>query len=107
MASKYTLIDHCGAVLSDKGIKTAIKEKLLEIKSPKRLNIQPASLDIHMAKTIMTFYRRRAKDTMIDVKEPVDEYVDFEILDSRRGTILHPREFILGVTEEWFALSDK
>jgi dCTP deaminase len=106
MTSK-PLTDYNGSVLSDRGIKTALKEKLLVVQSPKKLNIQPASLDVHLAKTIMTFYRRRAKGTMIDVKEPVDNYVDYETLDAKKGTILHPREFILGVTEEWFALSDK
>lgn len=96
-----------GAVLSDRDIKEAVKEKLLEIKSPKKLNIQPASLDVHLAKTIMVFARRRIKQAAIDVKEPVDEFIEYETLDPKKGTTLHPREFILGVTEEWFGLSNK
>ena len=96
-----------GSVLSDKDIKQASKEKLLEIKSPKKLNIQPASLDVHLAKTIMVFARRRLKNAVIDVKQPVDEFIEYEILDPKKGTVLHPREFILGVTEEWFGLSNR
>jgi dCTP deaminase len=97
-----------GAVLSDRDIKAAIKNGLMEIKSPyKKLSIQPASLDVHMAKTIMVFSRRRAKNAAIDTKAPVDEFVDYEVLDPKKGTILHPHEFILGVTEEWFGLSNR
>lgn len=96
-----------GAVLSDRDIKKALKQKVIDIKSPKKLNIQPASLDVHIAKTILVFARRRVKDAAIDLKEPIDDYVDYEVMDLKKGTVLHPREFILGVTEEWFGLSNK
>lgn len=96
-----------GSVLSDRDIKTALSEKLLEIKPATNLQIQPSSIDIHLAQTIMVFSRRRNKDAVIDLKKPVDEYVDYEILDTKKGSILHPHEFILGVTTEWFHLSSQ
>lgn len=93
-------------VLSDRDIKKALKDKLLVIKSPLDLRYQPASLDIHMAKTILTFSRRRVKDAIIDLKKPVDDYMDYEVIDFAKGTVIHPHEFILGVTVEWFHLSN-
>ncbi len=96
-----------GSVLSDRDIKKAIHEKLLEIKPSTNLQIQPSSVDIHIAKIIMVFLRRRNKDAIIDLKKPVDGYINYETLDEEKGTILHPHEFILGVTSEWFYLSSQ
>lgn len=92
------------SVLSDGDIRKAIKTGGLGVKSPHKLNIQPSSIDLHLAKTVLVFVRRRVKNATIDLKQPVDEYVDYEVLDPKKGTALHPREFILGVTEEWFKL---
>lgn len=94
-------------VLSDNDIKNALKEKILTIKSPRELLFQPSSIDLHLSKNIMTFARRRAKDFVIDTKKPVDSYVELEVMDMNRGTVIHPREFFLGVTTEWFSLSNK
>lgn len=96
-----------GSVLSDRDIKVALAEKLLEIKPITNLKIQPSSIDIHLAKTIMVFARRRNKTAIIDLKKPVDEYIEYEVLDSKKGGILHPHEFILGVTTEWFHLTSQ
>jgi dCTP deaminase len=93
-------------VLSDRDIKQALKEKLLQVKSPLNLKYQPASLDVHLAKTILTFERRRVKDAIIDLKKPVDEYMRYEVIDATKGTVIHPHEFILGVTVEWVQLSE-
>lgn len=94
-------------VLSDVDIKKAIKNKLLTIKSPYSLRLQPSSLDVHIAPTILTFSRRRIKSAVIDLKKPVDEYMEYEVMDKNKGTVIHPREFILGVTLEWFELSNQ
>lgn len=92
-------------VLSDRDIKKAIKEKKLEIKSPYDLKFQPSSLDVHLSKNILTFLRRRVENAVIDVKKPVEDYMEYEVIDEDKGTVIHPHEFILGVTTEWFALS--
>ncbi len=94
-------------VLSDRDIKNALKEKKLEIQSPYPLKFQPSSLDVHLSKNILTFVRRRVKDAVIDVKKPVEEYMEYEVIDEKKGTIIHPHEFILGVTTEWVRLSDQ
>lgn len=93
-------------VLSDKDIKKAISEKVLQVKSPFEIPFQPSSIDLHLSKNIMTFARRRAKDFVIDTKKPVDSYVELEVIDKQKGTVIHPREFFLGVTTEWFLLSN-
>lgn len=91
-------------VLSDRDIKKELKGKKLQIKSPLPLKFQPSSLDVHLDKSILCFSRRRVKDVVIDTKKPVDQYMDYEILDEIRGAVIHPHEFILGVTCEWFSL---
>lgn len=80
-------------VLSDRDIKKAIKDRRLAIKSPYKLFYQPSSIDLHLAKNIMTFVRRRVKDVVLDTKKPVDAYVDYEVIDPDKGTVIHPHEF--------------
>ena len=94
-------------VLSDRDIKKAIKEKSLAIKSPFELKFQPSSLDVHIAPTILIFSRRRIQNAVLDLKKPVDEFMEYEVMDAEKGAVLHPREFILGVTSEWFELGDQ
>lgn len=96
-----------GAVLSDGDIKKAVKAGLLNIKTPFKLELQPSSMDLHLAPTIMTFTRRTVKGAVIDLKKPVDEYVQYEEIDPKHGTIIHPHEFVLGATSEWFHLTGK
>lgn len=91
-------------VLSDSDIKKTVAEKRLIIQSPSPLKFQPSSLDVHLSKNILTFIRRRVKNAVIDVKKPVEEYMEHEVIDLEKGTVIHPHEFILGVTAEWFQL---
>lgn len=102
--SQLNFLQSGGTVLSDRDIKAAIATNYLDIKSPYKLNIQPASVDVHLAKTILVFDRRKADRAVIDVKSPVDTYTSYEVLDAKKGTVIHPREFILGVTREWIHL---
>ena len=96
-----------GTTLSDRDIKLAIKSGYIKWKSPHSLITQPASIDLHLAKTIMVFARRRVKNAAIDLKNPVDEFMEYEEIDLKNGTAIHPHEFILGVTEEWIKLPDQ
>lgn len=97
-------LNAAGSLLSDHDMKLAVESGFLKIKSPYPIKFQPASIDMHLAPTIMTFARRRIDDGSIDVKKPIDKYVEYEVIDPKKGAILHPREFILGVTEEWVEL---
>lgn len=96
-----------GTTLSDKDIKLAINSGYIKWKSPYPLQTQPASIDLHLAKNILTFARRRVKNAVIDLKKSVEEYMDYEVIDSNKGAVIHPHEFILGVTEEWISLPNQ
>ncbi len=106
--SKSTLpfLQSTGAVLSDRDIKLSLKTGYLKLKPVNKI-IQPSSIDLHIAPTILGFSRRRVKEAAIDLKKTVDEYMEYEIMDPKKGCILHPREFILGVTDEWLQLPDQ
>ncbi len=103
----FNILNLSGSVLSDGDIQQALDQGLLEIKSPYPLKFQPSSMDVHLSRNILSFTRRRVKDALIDLKKPVDDYMDCEVMDPKRGTVLHPHEFILGVTTEWFHLSSQ
>jgi dCTP deaminase len=109
MSSKTDLpfLKSGGTVLSDKDIKLALQVGYLKIKTPFKLITQPSSIDLHISKNIMTFARRRVKNALIDLKKPVDDFVDYEVIDPSVGTVIHPHEFILGVTREWFHLPNQ
>lgn len=104
MSKLLDFLQKGGAALSDRDIKQAIQKGYLKVKSPYDLNIQPSSIDVHLAKNILILARRRNKGAVIDLKKPVEEFCEYEVLDGVKGTILHPHEFILGVTQEWFHL---
>lgn len=107
MKKTLSFLQSGGTVLSDGDIKQAILSGYIKFKSPYQLKTQPASIDLHLAKTITVFSRRRVKNGAIDLKKPVDEYMEYEILDPEKGAVIHPHEFILGVTEEWVTLPNQ
>lgn len=100
-------LERGGALLSDRDIRLALDAKYLEIQSRFPLNIQPSSVDVHLAPTIMTFSRRRIREAAIDLKKPLDHVVEYEVIDEVKGAVIHPGEFILGVTEEWLKMPDQ
>lgn len=105
--NQHPFLQNPGSMLSDQDIMAALKSGFLKIKSPYPLKMQPASMDLHIAPTIMVFARRRIDAGLIDLKKPIDKYVEFEVMDPQKGVVLHPGEFILGVTEEWFEMPSR
>lgn len=104
---QLAFITQGGTVLSDTDIELAVDSGYLKIKPFDLEFLQPSSLDLHIAPTIMTFARRRVTDAVIDLKKPVDEYMEYEVMDPKKGAVLHPREFILGVTSEFVELPEQ
>lgn len=90
-----------GATLSRPDIKLAMESGFLEVQSPCELDIQPASLELHLARTIAFLSRGKVRDAAIDLKQPVEDMMDYEVIDPVKGLTIHPREFWLGVTREW------
>lgn len=101
---KLPFLTRGGALLSDHDIKLALDTGYLKIETRFPLNIQPSSVDVHLAKTIITFARRRMREAAIDLKKPLDHVVEYEVMDEVKGAVIHPGEFILGVTEEWLKM---
>lgn len=90
-------------ILSDSEIISRLKSGNLVIESLKWYNvleqIWPSSLDIRLGNTFR-FYKRDTL-TLIDPKEKVDEkHIETVTLDDDTPFILHPRQFVLGVTVE-------
>jgi dCTP deaminase len=102
MKEELDFLNSHGSVLSRLDIKRAIDSEYLGIKAPCPLDIQPASLELHLARTVAFISRSRVRDSAIDLKMPVEDMMDYEIIDPVKGLTIHPREFWLGVTREWF-----
>jgi len=84
-------------ILSDKGIRQAIKAGEITLEPFKEEDLQPCSYDLHIDKHLLLF--NRGKNFLIDIKKPMkDLMVDYEMDED--GYILHPREFILGNISE-------
>lgn len=101
MVEQLYFLKYPGGVLSRPDIKLAIDTGLIEVKSPCPLDIQPASLELHLARIVAFISRGKVRDAAIDLKKPVEDLMDYETIDPVRGYTIHPREFFLGVTREW------
>lgn len=103
MESTLHFLKYPGSMLSDRDIRLAIDSGYIQVESPTELCIQPASLDVHLASTIAFISRGRLKNSAIDLKKPVEDFMEYAEIDPIEGLALHPREFILGVTRECFS----
>ncbi len=87
-------------ILSDKDLKQVIKNKELIIE-PFDVNcVQPSSIDLHLHKDVLVFDNYQASE--IDVRKKVD--VTRKVTIPETGFVLHPGEFILGSTTEYFEI---
>jgi dCTP deaminase len=85
-------------ILADKDIKEVIESGKLGVEPFIKECVQPSSLDLHLEKRVRVFDNYGIAE--IDVREKVDVTRVVEIPES--GFVLHPGEFILGSTEEYF-----
>ena len=91
-------------VLSDKGIKKALKAGEINIDPFVEKDLQPASYDLHMGTTLLLF--DRGNNSHIDIKKPMETLmVEHEIDED--GYILHPKEFVLGNIKEITGVDDE
>lgn len=105
MPKSSSFLSQAGSVLSDKDIKTAISKDLINIVPFVQGSVQPSSVDLHLSPMLMIFKRRQFKNAVIDLKKPVEQFMEYEEIDKKKGVVLHPKEFVLGVTSEWVKLS--
>lgn len=91
-------------VLSDRSIREAVAKGRIVIRPWDPSCVQPASVDVHMDRKLRVF--RNMRRPYIDVREPTDDLTEVVEITDDKPFILHPGEFVLGSTLEYFELPD-
>lgn len=86
-------------ILPDVSIREEIKKERLVVKPFIEENLQPASLDLTLSSTVGVFENHST--AFVDVKEK-SKVVKQITVDAQEGFIIHPGEFILAETVEYF-----
>lgn len=89
-------------VLSDKTIRELVKSKKLLIFPFDPQLIQPSSYNLRLANKFRIF--KNAQQAFLDVREPVADFMEEITIKDDQPIIIHPREFILGETVEYFEI---
>ena len=85
-------------VLSDRDIRAAIKQGQIVITPPDDSSIQPASVDLRLGDQIRVFQNHLLP--VIDVKQEMAHLTESAKIDEVNPFVLHPGEFVLGMTLE-------
>ncbi|MBI2917689.1 MAG: dCTP deaminase [Chloroflexi bacterium] len=91
-------------VLSDRDIKAEIGRGRIAIEPLDPACIQPASVDIHLGNRFRVF--RNTRRPYIDVRLDMEDLTELVQQGDSEPFILHPGEFVLGVTHESVSLPD-
>jgi len=89
-------------LLSDKSIKEAIREGKIVVKPYFEDCVQPSSIDVHLDNKFLLFNKDR--HSLIDVLKKQDDLMQLIEIKGEQPFILHPGEFVLGNTLEFFKL---
>ena len=87
-------------VLSDKSIKELVKSKKLIITPFDNKLVQPSSYNLRLANSFRIF--KNTKQAYLDTKKPVNDFMELITIEKNEPIIIHPREFVLGETREYF-----
>lgn len=90
-------------ILSDRDIKRAVADGFISVDPFESGMVQPASIDLRLGGRFLLF--RNAGVDAIDVKEPVDSFMEEVIIGEGEPFVLHPGEFVLGCTFEKIGFS--
>src|SRR6266511_3572033 len=85
-------------ILSDKSIRELIDTGRLQVEPFDARMVQPSSIDLRLASQFLVF--RNIKKAFLDVRQPVDEFMERVEIEAGDPIILHPSEFVLGSTIE-------
>ncbi len=85
-------------ILSDSDIQKALTDGSVVIDPLFPNSIQPASVDLHLGKDFLVFNNHA--HACIDLQKPMDDMVEEVSISQDRPFILHPGEFVLGMTYE-------
>lgn len=90
--------------LQDRAIKGAIANGKIVIRPLDEADIQPASVDLHLAAKIIVF--DHSQHTVIDVRGDNRGLTHEVYIPADKPYIIHPGDFILASTTEWIEISD-
>lgn len=92
-------------VLSDRDIKEYLKKGKLVIQGIKEEHIGPCNVDLCLGNEFKVFDNSRL--THIDLKKPTDNLMKTIVIEKDKTFIIHPGEFVLGVTKEYVKIPDE
>jgi len=93
------------AVLSDKDILKALKEKRIVIKPFNKKNLGSASIDLTLSNSFLVFKHSELK--FVDPRKKLHPSLTEIIKVGKKPFIVHPNEFVLASTAEYIKLSDE
>ena len=91
-------------VLSDRSIREAISSGSIVIEPYSDKDVQPASVDFHLANKILVF--RNSTLPYIDLRKEIPNLTEEVIIQDDDPFMLHPGEFVLGSTLEKLTLAN-
>src|SRR4051794_4406850 len=92
------------SVLSDGTIRRLVDEERIRIEPWDPALVQPASVDLLLGNSFRVFHNHRA--AAIDLREPPTNLTEHVPIADGEAFVIHPGEFVLGVTKEWVSLPD-
>lgn len=92
-------------VLSDRTIKELIAQSRIRIDPFRAEAVQPSSVDLRLGARIRVFANTHRR-TVVDLRRPAEDLTELVELAPDVPFILHPHEFVLGITHEHIALPD-
>lgn len=92
-------------VLSDRTIKELIAAGRIAIDPYDEKYVQPSSVDLRLGDRIRVFTNNH-RHGYVDLKQPYEDLTELVTLRPDEPFILHPHEFVLGITFERVSLPD-
>lgn len=92
-------------VLSDRTIKEMIAAGRIEIDPYEPKRVQPSSVDLRLGDRIRVFTNTH-KHSVVDLRRASEDLTELVALKPDEPFILHPHEFVLGITHERVGLPD-
>ncbi len=92
------------SVLSDGTIRRLVESGRIKIDPWDPGLVQPASVDLRLGDSFRVFHNHRA--AAIDLREPPTNLTEEVVVEDGEPFVIHPGEFVLGVTRELVELPD-
>src|SRR5260370_896195 len=92
------------SVLSDGTIRRLVDEGRIRIEPWDPGMVQPASVDLRLGRSFRVFHNHRA--AAIDLRDPPTNLTEHIVVEPDEAFVIHPREFVLRVTQESVSLPD-